>query len=180
MCEPLPGVAAVLFDRDDTLVHDDPPYNGDPNLVRPIDGARAAIVRLRGAHAGLGVISNQSGIARGLLTRSQVERVNARIDSLIGPFDTWRYCPHAPQDGCECRKPLPGLVLQAARDLAVRPDQVVVMGDIGSDVGAARAAGARAILIPTSRTRPEEIADAPSVAANLGEAVDLLLAGAVR
>lgn len=170
-----PQVRAVLLDRDGTLVHD-VPYNGDPERVRPMPGAAEAIRELRAAGLLLGVVSNQSGIGRGLLTARQVARVNARVDALLGPFDVWEVCPHLPGDGCACRKPRPGLVLRAARGLGVGPDRCVVVGDIGADLGCARAAGARAGLVPTPVTRPEEYAGEPT-APDLLTAARRILAG---
>jgi histidinol-phosphate phosphatase family protein len=124
------------------------------------------------------VVSNQSGIARGLLSAAQVAAVNARVDAVFGPFDAWCVCPHGPGDDCACRKPRPGLVLEAAARLGVDPADVVVIGDIGADVGAAAAAGARGILVPTPITRAEEVAAAPEVAPDLVAAVEAALAGA--
>lgn len=167
---------AVLFDRDGTLVHD-VPYNSDPDLVRPIGGAATALGRVRAAGLATGVVSNQSGIARGLLTAEQVAAVNDRVAELLGGFDTWQVCPHGPEQSCGCRKPAPGLVLQAAAALGVQPRECVVIGDIGSDVAAATAAGARSVLVPTWLTRPAEVAAAPNVASDLGHAIDLVLAG---
>ncbi|WP_127783594.1 HAD-IIIA family hydrolase [Rhodococcus sp. X156] len=171
-----PPLRAVLFDRDGTLVHD-VPYNGEPDAVRAVDSARPALDLVRAAGLATGVISNQSGIARGLLSREQVDAVNARVAAELGPFDTWQVCPHGPEDGCPCRKPRPGLVLQAARELGVRPEQCAVIGDIGADVQAARAAGARAVLVPTPVTLAEEVSAAPVVAPDLYAAVTTLLAG---
>src|SRR4051794_23975281 len=110
---PGPLFDAVLFDRDGTLVHD-VPYNGDPDLVEPMPGAREALDRLRAAGLRLGVVTNQSGIARGMFTAEDMGRVHARIEELLGPFDTWQVCPHDDADGCSCRKPAPGMVLAAA------------------------------------------------------------------
>ena len=166
--------AAVLLDRDGTLV-EDVPYNGDPARVIPIAGAREALDRLRAAGVPLAVISNQSGVARGLLTAEQVEAVNRRVEELLGPLGPWAVCLHGPDDGCECRKPRAGLVRQAAEALGVDPSRCAVVGDIGSDVEAARSAGARAVLVPTPRTRREEIEAAPEVAPDLDAAVDILL-----
>ncbi|GLW67396.1 haloacid dehalogenase [Actinomadura rubrobrunea] len=169
------GDRAVLFDRDDTLVRD-VPYNGDPERVRPVPGAREALDRLRRRGVRIGVVSNQSGVARGLITRADVRRVNERIEELLGPVDVWEICPHRPDDRCACRKPRPGLIERAARRLDVAPSRCVVIGDIGADMRAAQAAGARGVLVPTARTRPEEIRDAPEVAPDLRAAVDRALA----
>jgi histidinol-phosphate phosphatase family protein len=166
----------VLFDRDATLIVD-VPYNGDPARVEPMPGARAALQRLREAAIPVAAITNQSGVARGLITVEQVEAVNRRVDELLGPLDAWFYCPHGPDDGCACRKPRPGMVLRAAAELGVDPAACAVVGDIGADVAAARAAGARAILVPTDVTRPEEIETADEVAPSIGAAVARLLDG---
>ncbi|MGE3288804.1 MAG: D-glycero-alpha-D-manno-heptose-1,7-bisphosphate 7-phosphatase [Pseudonocardia sp.] len=166
---------AVLFDRDGTLVLD-VPYCADPELVRPVRAARVALDALRAADVPIGVVANQSGIGRGLIPAAAAAAVDRRVTDLLGPFDTWQVCPHAPDDGCACRKPLPGMVLVAAEELGVPPERVVVVGDIGSDVEAARAAGARAVLVPTQATRPEEIHAAPHVCRTLLDAVDYLLA----
>ena len=167
-------VDAVLCDRDGTLV-EDVPYNGDPARVVPRPGVRTGLDRLRAAGLRVGVISNQSGVARGLLTADEVEAVNGRMGDLLGPFDAVLWCPHGPEDGCGCRKPAPGMVTGAARALGVSPVRCVVIGDIGSDVQAAARAGAAAVLVPTGVTRPEEVAAAPLVAADFGAAVDMVL-----
>jgi histidinol-phosphate phosphatase family protein len=166
--------AAVLFDRDGTLVAD-VPYNGDPERVVAMPGAREAVERLRAAGVPTAVVSNQSGVARGYLRVEQVEAVNRRVEELLGPLGPWMVCVHGPGDGCGCRKPAPGLIEAAAGALGVDARDCVVIGDIGADVEAARAAGARAVLVPTAVTREEEVAAAPEVAADLVGAVELLL-----
>jgi histidinol-phosphate phosphatase family protein len=165
---------AVLFDRDGTLVAD-VPYNGDPGLVRPMPGARAALDRLRAAGLRLGVVTNQSGLARGRFTAEQMAAVHRRIEDLLGPFDTWQTCPHDDTAGCACRKPAPGLVHAAAAALGTVAHRCVVVGDIGRDMAAAAAAGATGILVPTPVTLHAEVAAAPSVAADLTAAADLIL-----
>ena len=164
----------VLFDRDGTLVHD-VPYNGDPAKVQPVPDARAALDRLRSAGIRVGVVSNQSAVGTGRITREQMEAVNARVEELLGPFDVWEVCPHAPDAGCGCRKPAPGMVKDACRELGVPPERCVVIGDIGSDVEAAHAAGARGVLVPTRQTRPEEVSGADQVADSLSQAVERIL-----
>ncbi|MGW0605237.1 D-glycero-alpha-D-manno-heptose-1,7-bisphosphate 7-phosphatase [Streptomyces sp. NPDC002640] len=166
---------AVLFDRDGTLV-EDVPYNGDPERVRPMPTAVEALALLRRHGLAVGVVSNQSGIARGLLTHAQVDAVNARVEKHLGPFDVWEICPHGPADGCPCRKPAPGLVRSAADRLGVPAGRCVVIGDIGADVQAALGAGARAVLVPTPVTRAEEVEAAPVVAPDLLSAVRLVVA----
>ncbi len=166
--------AAVLFDRDGTLVAD-VAYNGDPERVELMPGAREAVQRLRAAGVATAVVSNQSGVGRGTITMDDVEAVNRRVEDLIGPLGPWIVCPHAPADGCGCRKPAPGMVLRAAEVLGVPPGRCALIGDIGSDMDAARAAGVRGVLVPTPVTRADEVGAAPEVAADLAAAVDLLL-----
>lgn len=167
---------AVLFDRDGTLVHD-VPYNGDPAKVRPMPGARVALRTLRSRGLKVGVVSNQSGLALGRFDTAQLLAVNAEISRRLGPVDVWAICPHAASNGCTYRKPMPGLVIEACSRLGIDPAHAVVVGDIGSDVDAARAAGARAVLVPGRNTRRDEVRAAPVVAADLGEAVALILRG---
>ncbi|MDT0277411.1 HAD-IIIA family hydrolase [Blastococcus goldschmidtiae] len=166
----------VLFDRDGTLVRDYP-YNGDPALVKPVDGAVEALEALRARGVEVGVVSNQSGVARGLITRAQVDACMARLEELLGPFDTLQVCPHGPDDGCACRKPAPGMVKAACAELDVDPARCVVIGDIAADVDAAAAAGAAGIMVPTPVTRTSEVAAAAHVAPTLTAAVDDVLGG---
>ncbi|MGR6318359.1 HAD-IIIA family hydrolase [Micromonospora soli] len=172
-----PGPAlydAVLLDRDGTLI-EDVPYNGDPEKVRPVPGAREALDRLRAAGLRLAVVTNQSGLARGCFTERQMRAVHARVEELLGPFDHWAVCPHDDGDRCACRKPAPGLVHAAARALGTVPRRCVLVGDIGRDMAAALAAGATGLLVPTPVTRGEEVAEAPAVARDLAAAVDEIL-----
>jgi HAD superfamily hydrolase (TIGR01662 family) len=172
-----PQLRAVLFDRDGTLVVD-VPYNSDPGLVRAMPGAKGVLDSLRKRGLAVGVLSNQSGVARGILTEAEVASVNARVEELLGPFDVWEVCPHGDADGCACRKPAPGMVHSACRRLGIHPFEAALIGDIGSDVRAAEAAGAKGVLVPTPVTRSEEITEAKLVARDLAGAVDLLLGGA--
>ncbi len=170
-------VDAVLCDRDGTLVHD-VPFNGDPDRVEPLPGVREGLDRLRAAGLRLAIVSNQSGVARGLLSARQVGAVNRRVVELLGPFDAVVWCPHGPGDGCDCRKPAPGMIHAAADAVGVPVHRCAVVGDIGADVDAARAAGALGVLVPRPRTRRAEVAAAPVVAPDFVAATELLL-GAV-
>ena len=169
-----PTTRLVLFDRDGTLI-DDVPYNGDPSAVIAVPGAREALDRLRSSGLRVGLITNQSGVGRGLLDEFQVERVNERVATLLGPFTSVQVCPHTEMNGCRCRKPEPGLVLAAAAAVGVGPEECVVVGDIGADVEAGLAAGAGAILVPTAITASSEIRRAPKVEPDLAAAVDSIL-----
>ena len=164
---------AILFDRDGTLI-ENVPYLADPGRVQPVPGAGQTLAALRRNGIAVGVVSNQSGVARGLITPAQLASVNARIESLLGPFDTWQVCIHGPDDACGCRKPAPGMVSAAANALGLPARDCVLIGDTGADVDAALTAGARAVLVPNSDTRRSEVDRATvvaSVAPNLAAAV---------
>lgn len=165
---------AVLFDRDGTLIVD-VPYNADPALVQLMPGARAAVDLAREAGLRIGIVSNQSGVGRGLLTMADVQRVNERVEQLLGAFDVWELCPHSPLAECSCRKPQPTMIRRAATRLGTTTDRVALIGDVGSDVEAAAAAGARSVLVPTPVTLPREVREAPLVAVTVLEAVIVLL-----
>lgn len=172
-------VLAVLLDRDDTIIADGPFLN-DPNGVRPLPGAARALGRLRDRGLLLAIVTNQSGVARGLISQQQLSDVNAAVNETLGPFDAWQVCVHDDCDGCVCRKPRPGMVLAAASVLGVPPERCVMIGDTGGDVEAALAANARAVLVPTRRTRTAEITGARAsararVASNLNDAVAMVL-----
>ncbi|HEY7224187.1 MAG TPA: HAD-IIIA family hydrolase [Micromonosporaceae bacterium] len=170
------GYGAVLFDRDGTLI-EDVPYLGDPAAVRPMPHAVATVTRARGYGLKVGVVTNQSGVGRGLVDAAQLAAVRRRVEQFFGPFDTWQTCPHTDADECQCRKPRPGLVFAAAAELGVALDRCVVVGDIGADIIAAQTAGAAAVLVPTDQTRAAEVAAAPVVAADLAQALDWIRSG---
>ncbi|HET9028866.1 MAG TPA: HAD family hydrolase [Candidatus Aquilonibacter sp.] len=143
-------VRGVLVDRDGTIVVD-VPYNGDPALVQPVPHAKESLDALRAAGLKVGVLTNQSGVGRGMITSEQMHAVNARVEALLGPFDGWFICPHAPDDDCECRKPKPKLLFDAARQWNISPTEIVVIGDKQSDVDVAENARARGLLIDDTR-----------------------------
>lgn len=166
-------VDAILFDKDGTLSVDRPP-NGDAAAVEPVSTARDALAVARAAGLATGVVTNQPSLATGALTSERLASVRHRLEELVGPFDAWHWCPHRPADGCDCRKPAPGLVEAAARSLGVRSERTAVVGDVGSDVDAAHAAGAIGVLVPNERTLDAEVLSAPLVMPDLLAAVRLL------
>ncbi len=141
---------AVFIDKDGTLIHD-VPYNVDPKNVRLTMGAGRALWRMKNAGYQLIVVSNQSGVARGLFEEKDLLPINRQIQTLLAPYgvkvDAFYYCPHGPDDGCECRKPMPGMILRAARDYAIDPQISWMIGDILNDVEAGNRAGCRTIHV---------------------------------
>ena len=129
------------------------PYNGDPALVRPVAGARRGWSTAC-ARAASGPASSPTSRASraGCSRREQVRRVNARVDELLGGFDVWAVCPHADDDGCGCRKPAPGMVLQAAGRARASPRARWWSSATSAPTSAAAAAaGARGVLVPDRR-----------------------------
>lgn len=152
------AVRAVLVDRDGTLIFDEH-YLADPKRVRLIPGCAEALARLQDAGFELIMISNQSGIARGLLTIDDVEAANTRVrDDLksagVELLEGY-YCPHGPTDGCQCRKPRAGMIHRARTDNDLDLSSSFVVGDKDSDVLAGKAAGCRTILLRTEGANPE-------------------------
>jgi histidinol-phosphate phosphatase family protein len=172
---PVTRPAALLLDRDGTLTVD-VPYNHDPALVRLVPDAADALARARRQGLRLGLVTNQSGVAKGLITGADLAAVHARLEELAGPFDVIVVCPHDAADGCGCRKPQPGLVLAAADALGVEPAACVVVGDAPSDVEAARRAGAHGILVGAEPPGDGARGDGGSLRrSRLADAVDLVL-----
>jgi histidinol-phosphate phosphatase family protein len=134
---------ALFVDRDGTLIAD-AGYPRDPALVEPLPGAIEALRELQ-AHFALVIISNQSGIGRGLITEAEARTVHDRVIEVFARagvgFAGSYYCPHAPEASCPCRKPAPGLLIDAARELGLDLATSVMVGDKPSDIAAGRAAG---------------------------------------
>ncbi|MGJ5818290.1 D-glycero-alpha-D-manno-heptose-1,7-bisphosphate 7-phosphatase [Paludibaculum fermentans] len=156
----------VAFDRDGTLIVEKN-YLSDPDQVELLPGASEAVALLRNAGFGLIVVTNQSGVGRGYFTLEQVHAVHRRLRELLGDFDGIYICPHAPAEECDCRKPKPGLLRQAARELRFTASDCVVIGDKDVDVGLAHNAGAKGVLVTTGygaghlaagRVRPDFVA----------------------
>lgn len=136
---------ALFVDRDGTLIAD-AGYPRDPALVEPLPGAIDALRELQGSFS-LVIISNQSGIGRGLITEAEARAVHDRVIDVFARagvrFAGAYYCAHAPGAGCPCRKPAPGLLVDAARELGLDLASSIMLGDKASDVAAGHAAGCR-------------------------------------
>src|SRR5881296_3411458 len=149
----------VYLDRDGTL-NFDPGYLNQPEQLRLLPGAGQAVARLNRAGFKTVVLSNQSGLARGLITQDQLEAIHQRLRELLAEdgarLDGIFVCPHHPDEGCACRKPAPGLVHRAQRELGVSHDNAVVIGDKASDVELARNVGALAVFVRSGNVPEEE------------------------
>ena len=154
-----------------------------PEEVKLIPGAADAIARINAQLGPVIVITNQSGIARGILTDEDHKRVTQRLDDLLrehgAHLDATYYCPHAPEDGCDCRKPATLLFRQAAHDNQdIDLSRALYIGDKLRDLEPGIALGGQSVLIPSPETPESEIEAANArarVAPSLGTAVDWYL-----
>ncbi|MGK5086830.1 UDP-glucose 4-epimerase GalE [Bdellovibrionota bacterium FG-2] len=175
---------ALFMDRDGT-VNIDPGYLSDPKQVELIAGVPEALSRLRKAGFSLVVISNQSGVGRGLIRSEDVPAINARFEAILGghdvSMDRYAYCYHMPADACDCRKPNPTLIFQSARELGIDITRSYMVGDKPVDLGAGRAADCGAVaLVRTGYGRETEAAlkpgDTDFIGDSLPQVVEWILA----
>jgi D-glycero-D-manno-heptose 1,7-bisphosphate phosphatase len=145
---------AVFLDRDGTVI-EEVGHLGEPERVVILPGVPEALRRLSAAGFALVLVTNQAGVARGLFTEEDVAAVNGRTAELLAAegvsLDGVYHCPHHPDftGPCDCRKPEPGMLRSAAKDLDLDLAGSWMVGDHPSDAGAARAAGARPIIVRT-------------------------------
>lgn len=137
---------AVFLDKDGTLV-ENVPYNAEPARVRLAGGAAQAVGQLARQGYRIFIVSNQPGIALGLFRQEQLSCVQSHLCAVVPALDGFYYCPHAPDEGCECRKPSCGMLLRAAREHGVELAGSWMVGDILDDVEAGRRAGCRTVLV---------------------------------
>ena len=142
----------VILDRDGTII-EDKHYLSDPDQVELLQHSVPGLKRIVSLGFGLLIVTNQSGVGRGYYTEEQVHEVNNRLIEMLGEEGIWvdaiRYCPHIPEDNCECRKPHPGLVENAAIELGFDPAESIVIGDKRCDIDMAKAVGGCSILVRT-------------------------------
>jgi D-glycero-D-manno-heptose 1,7-bisphosphate phosphatase len=172
---------AVFLDRDGTIM-EDTNYVGDIQRVLLIPGATTALRRLRDAGFRLFIVTNQSGVARGFFPREVVEQIHAHLDEefqRVGVrFDRYYVCPHHPEDHCDCRKPNPKFLLDAAAEFGLKLEHCFMVGDRSSDIDTGAAAGAQTVLVLTGGGR-DALAKGDvkptHVAADINAAVDWIL-----
>jgi len=181
----------VLLDRDGTI-NEEGGHLADPDGVQLIPGSLGAMRSLRELGLGIVIVTNQANVGRGLLTAEQLEAVNVRLLELLRAggvrVDGIEVCPHRPEDGCECRKPKPGMALRAAETFGFELADSFVVGDHAADMGLGRAVGATTILVRTGHGEEEltngagDLADA--IVADLREAAaairERVLSGVAR
>jgi len=183
--------AAVFLDRDGVINENvDGDYVRDWAGFRLLPGSLEAITSLTHAGYPIVVVTNQQGVGKGLVAAAEVEDIHrgmlAAIEEAGGRVDAVLYCPHLEAEGCDCRKPKPGMLRRAASDLGLDLARSVFVGDALSDMEAALSAGCKAVLVLTGRgrtTRTQLLADdryaAVTVVDDLAAAARLLLTNGV-
>jgi heptosyltransferase II len=178
----------IFLDRDGTL-NADPGYIKSPDQLELFPGVPEALARLYRAGARLILVTNQSGVARGLISRGDLDAVHAKLTRLLdeagASLEAIYFCPHHPDEGCDCRKPKRGMIDQAVRERGVDLKRAYLIGDHMRDIELAKRVGARSILVTTGVVRPQEIEGPKSstvvpdwIASSLADAVDWLLSDA--
>jgi D-glycero-D-manno-heptose 1,7-bisphosphate phosphatase len=174
----------VILDRDGVINEDSPDYIKSLREWIPLAGSLDAIARLKHAGYPVAVATNQSGLARGLFDQAALDAMHERLRALLAArhsqLDMIAFCPHGPDDGCDCRKPRPGLYRRISETLGLPLAGAVVIGDSGRDLEAAVTVGARPVLVLTGKgeaTRDKGgLPDGTLVCRDLAAAVDRLLA----
>ena len=172
----------ILLDRDGVINYESPAYIRCADDWKAIPGSLAAIARLNQQGFKVAIVTNQSGIARGFYNEEALLSIHAKMKLALseeaGIIDAIFYCPHHPEDQCECRKPKPGLLWQALRHFQTQPQEAMLIGDSKRDIMAAKAVGCDAILVETGNGRSEKQhfngLDIP-VLADLRSAVDYII-----
>lgn len=166
----------VFLDRDGVIIRNRLDYVKSWSEVEILPGALEAIALLCSHGCRLTVVTNQSAIGRGIVARSDVDEIHRRLDALIveagGTITGYFVCPHTPDERCKCRKPRPGLLLQAADALGIPVERATVVGDQVADLDAATAVGCNAILVESGVWRD----DGPNFAAHHHRVSDLMAA----
>ena len=181
----MPGnqIHHIILDRDGVINEDSDQFIKHPDEWQPIEGSLEAIARLKQAGFLVGIASNQSGIGRELFDLATLNAMHAKLQQLLAKLgahvDLITFCPHVPDEHCDCRKPLPGLYKQLAQRWNIELDGVPVVGDSLRDVEAARAVNASPVLLLTGKGE-KTLSQLPAswkvpVCDNLAKAVDHLL-----
>lgn len=173
------GVSAVLLDRDGVINRELGHFVGSWNEFEFLPSALEGLRRLSTASLPIVVVTNQSVVGRGWMTAGAADDINCRMKQTVaengGRIDSVLVCPHAPEAGCECRKPRPGLLLRAAHEHGFDVTQAVMVGDSLRDLEAARAAGAFGVLVESGHDLPTNLDKSVPIARDLDQVVDTVL-----
>lgn len=175
-------MSLIILDRDGVINHDSDDFIKSPSEWEPIEGSLEAIARLNYAGYRVVVITNQSGVARELLSIETLNRIHSKMRRMVaqvgGKIEAVLFCPHAADADCDCRKPAAGSFRELANRLRLDLNNVPAIGDSARDLEAARAAGCRPILVRTGKgptTEAAGIEDDVAVYDDLASAADALL-----
>jgi D-glycero-D-manno-heptose 1,7-bisphosphate phosphatase len=148
-------MSLIILDRDGVINHDSDDFIKNPAEWEPIEGSLEAIARLNYEGYRVVIITNQSGIARGLLDVETLTHIHSKLRRMLaqvgGRIEAILFCPHGPEEGCTCRKPNNGMFEDLAHRLRIKLDNVPAVGDSLRDIQAAMASGARPILVRTGK-----------------------------
>lgn len=173
----------IILDRDGVINYDSDEYIKSPDEWIPIPGSLEAIARLNRAGYQVVVASNQSGLARGFFDLDTLDQIHQKMRAELaqagGNIEALLFCPHGPEDGCACRKPKPGMLLDIAKKFCCDLAGVPAVGDSLRDIEAAQAVGARPLLVRTGKglltLEQQAIPDGVSVYDDLAAVADALL-----
>lgn len=150
----MPLSRAVFFDRDGVLTRERPDYVKTPEELEILPGIKTPLLEIQKRGFRIVIITNQSVVGRGLTTEYEMSRIHEKLRGELARFgckiDGIYYCPHRPEEECTCRKPQPGLILKASRELSIDTTRSWMIGDKEIDLEAAKRAGCRGIRIPTN------------------------------
>jgi D-glycero-D-manno-heptose 1,7-bisphosphate phosphatase len=151
----MPKHRYILLDRDGVINHDSDAFIKSPDEWQPIEGSLEAIALLNLAGFKVIIVTNQSGVAKGLLDENMLANIHSKMIQLVnnkgGDIEAIYYCPHGADSDCECRKPKPGMLESFAKDFDVTLSTITVIGDSLRDLQAAEAVGAEPILVKTGK-----------------------------
>ncbi|MBU0743873.1 MAG: D-glycero-beta-D-manno-heptose 1,7-bisphosphate 7-phosphatase [Gammaproteobacteria bacterium] len=175
-------IKLIILDRDGVINEDSPSYIRSPKEWGAIPGSLEAIAKLNRGGYKVAVATNQSGIARGYYSLETLDAIHQKMldetKAAGGEIAKIFFCPHGPEDNCECRKPKSGLLLQAAKHFEIDPSEILMIGDSMRDILAAKNCGAKAIFVNSSN-KTKDMLEAKksgiSVYADLAQAADSIL-----
>jgi len=181
-------IPAIFLDRDGVIIANRPQYVRNWADVEIFPQAIQALKKMNGLPYKIVVVTNQAGVSRGIISFEVAEEINQRLHTVIesagGRIDGIYMCPHKPEDGCNCRKPRPGLIEQAARELSLDLAGSLLVGDMYSDLLAGQAAGVPSLALVRTGLGASQLDEAPAdllgpfeVFDNLSAALDALIAG---